>query len=291
MTSPAAASGWVLAEIAAPPGHPDFVVRAASPDGTTVLFQDRSVFDQLFVARGGTVAPVTPPGHDEGVPIFARLSPSGATIVGAFESRVWTGDPMPGRTETLPPIPGSGPGSGVVTLEFVTEETVAILLGTGTATSPASQLLTLDLRSLEYHLATDRHDGVWLLASAPGPVLVVDASARRDNSGWQLFLVDADGSTRLLLDVGGSSAVVISRAGDHVAFSKGDGGAQGVFVADPATGQVSRVALTGLVESFSPDGTQLAIALADGGIAAFDLADGTSTTLPTAARAAWIRGP
>jgi hypothetical protein len=284
-------SAWVLRTLPTPSSHPAFVVRAVSPDGATVIFQDPSVYDELYIERAGSVESIVLPGHEVGTPMFVGMSPGGAIAIVLEANRLWRYDVASGAISPIPDFPASAGTTGILGLAFVSEHSLAVLAATGDQFSPSSQLWTLDLEKDVYAPLGDRHNALAPLVCDSGVVLIVDESARHDNTGWHLYLVDPEGTDRLLFDATGVGYLAVAPDCKRLVISKGEAGRDGTYVVDLQTGASRRIAPDGIVRSFAPDGQLFAITFGDAHIEAFTL-DGVSVnSLPSADPAAWVGVP
>jgi len=247
---------WTLARLDAPLGHGSFVVRGVSSDGGVVVFQDPSVYDRLYVEHDGPVDEILVPSHAVGTPMAARLSPNADHVLVLESNHLWSYDIASRATVAVPDPPG---GPGVVTFEFVSETSVAVLSDASTTPEPPrSQLWRLDLETGAWTKIGDRHDGIYLFSTARGIVPVVDESARHDDSGWHLYLVGADGGDRLLYDASGWGHVAVSADGLHLGLSKGGPGGS-TSIVDLTSGTITPAGHDGIVQTFSPDGRLLEV--------------------------------
>jgi hypothetical protein len=284
-------SAWALRTLPTPSGHPAFVVRAASPDGATVIFQDPSVYDELYIEQAGSVESIVLPDREPGTPMFVAMSPSGAAAIVLEANRLWRDDLASGTISPIPDFPVSSGTTGILGLAFVSERSLAVLAATGDQFSPSSQLWTLDLAKDVYVPLGDRHNALAPLVCDSGVVLIVDESARHDNSGWHLYLVDQAGSDRLLFDATGVGYLAIAPDCKRLVISKGEAGRDGTYLVDLETGASRRITPDGIVRSFAPDGQLFSITFGDAHIEAFTL-DGLSVkSLPSADSAAWVGVP
>jgi hypothetical protein len=288
--TPFSPTAWELRALPPPPNHADFVVHGSSPDGQIVIFQDPSVFDHVYVERVAGVSEILVPGHEVGTPMSARLSPNGTAAIVDEANHLWRYDIGSGHISALPDAPGA---SALDSYAFISESTVAVLTGPiegpigGAPTN--TELWVLDLTSGTYTRLGTRHNAILLYPTELGIVVVVDESARHDNTGWHLYLIGSDGGDRLLYDASGAGWVAIAPNCQHVSVSRGDSGSRGTTLVDLATKATTQVSTDGMVQTFSPDGLQFEVLFeTDNHAEAFSLNGARIGTIPNGAAAAWV---
>jgi hypothetical protein len=278
---------WQLTSIPTPPGHPTFVVLAASPDASVVLFRDADAYDHVFVARNGAVTELQLPGSDPGTPIAVLAAPSGWSAVLQRGARLWRYDLARGSLAELPPVPE---GAGVQWLSFVSDNELVIVEALADTPVHPTQVWTLDLPSGDYAKLGSRTNVEMAFGTERGVMLVVDESPAHDNEGWHVYLADADGSDTLAYDASGETELAVSRDGRYLALSQSVAGTGPVTIVDLDANRTATLAPGGVVRSFSPDGTEVGVET-DGELRAYRL-DGTiAATIAAPDAAAWVGAP
>jgi hypothetical protein len=267
-----------------------YLVRGVSPDGARVLVQEPQAAQSVHLIVSPTdVRNLVVPDHAVGAPIGSAMSPDGRFVLLSELGQAWIYD-IDQETYTKLPNP---PGTTVGFFWVANASNILVLTGPmashefGGTTN--TQLWRLELDTLTYSGLGARHDGINVFpAEDGGAMLVTDASAEHDNSGWILYRILPDGSDHLWLDVGASfptpSALAVGLDGESLVFTIGDDFRAMYFDGRAAVVQIG----LGIVLDFSPDSLLLRLAQADGSVQAVDRTGALVTSLSSLA-SGWIR--
>lgn len=279
-------SSWSFRTIAAPSGHPSFVVRGVSEDGRTVLFQDKSVYDEAFVEVLGAVSQIIPPGHQAGQTISLRLSPSSDKVLVVEANRLALYDINHKSVASIRDLPGR---PGLITYEFVSDTVLAVLANNATSPGPTNTSVWLvDLPAGDARLITQRTDADFLYPVDGGLVLSVRGAGAHPT--WKLLRLDPGQNETPLFDVTGYSYVAIDRSGLRLALADGEEGSGGVAIVDVTSGTRVELPTTGIPLSFSPDGSRVAVkGPGTGNETTFTVTGDQVGSVSNAAQGAWSR--
>lgn len=284
-----APTSWSFEIVPTPRGHPDFVVLAATPDGSAVFFRDADTYEPVFVDQGGRVSQIVLPiPNSQGSPITLRLAPDGSFAVLEQFPELWRYGVRSGDLTKLPKLPGD---TAIEWFDFAGASQLAVIAGRTDTPIHPTQLWTLDLETGSWSKVGTRSDSEIVFGTDRGLVLLVDESANHDQSGWHLYLAAPDGTDHLLYDASGAGWLEVAPDGFHLAYSTiGAGGA--TYAVDLASGRSIKVSDDGQVGDdagrFAPDGSQFSVAFSDGHGEAFDLSGERTAIVPAADHAAWI---
>lgn len=286
---PSGLSYWRLVQLELPVELEGYLVRGVSPDGAPVLVQEPQAAQSVRLIVSPTdVRDLVAPEHSTGAPIGSALSPDGRFVLLSELGQAWIYDIDQETYTRLPNPPGTSGGS------FWVANASRLVVLTGPQASHEfggttnTQLWSLDLDTLTYSELGARHDGVNVFpAEDGGAMLVTDASAAHDNSGWILFRILPDGSDHLFLDLGASypppSALAVGLDGQSVAFTIGDDLRAMYFDGRYRAAQIG----VGYVLDFSPDSLLLRVAQRDNTVQAIDRTGALVTSLPQLA-SGWV---
>jgi hypothetical protein len=287
---PSGLSYWQLVPLELPAELEGYLVRGVSPDGARVLVQEPQAAQSVHLIVSPTdVRNLVVPDHAVGAPIGSAMSPDGRFVLLSELGQAWIYD-IDQETYTKLPNP---PGTTVGFFWVANASNILVLTGPmashefGGTTN--TQLWRLELDTLTYSGLGARHDGINVFpAEDGGAMLVTDASAEHDNSGWILYRILPDGSDHLWLDVGASfptpSALAVGLDGESLVFTIGDDFRAMYFDGRAAVVQIG----LGVVLDFSPDSLLLRLAQADGSVQAVDRTGALVTSLSSLA-SGWIR--
>lgn len=288
-TSPSPAPPtWQLREVALPMELAGHSVLGVSPDGETILVGDASAFSSVHLVTPTEVVELVVPGHTAGTPVVAQLSPDARFVVLMERGRLWRFNIAAHTYDVLPNAPGT---EGAIGWALSDSGRLLVLTGRvasvefGGATDTA--LWTLDLSELRYERLGTRTDGIAVYPLTGGAALLSDESVSHDNSGWVVHGMRPDGSDEVLYDIGRQFGVVAAFA------LSPDGTALAVTLADNGTWILEASAeeaievSAGRVIDFSPDGAMLRMALPDGWVKALDR-EGTVIATVSGPTTGWV---
>ena len=281
-------SSWRLVQIDLPAEVAGHQVAGVSPDGKVVLVVELPALSSAHLVTAAELRNLIVPGHTDGAPISAQLSPDGGFVLLSELGLAWRYEVSSMAYTRLPNPPGM-PGG-----QWMIQDSHHALVLTGSVASHEfggitdTQVWRLDLETLAYSELGARHDGVGVYPVADGgAVILVDTSSQHDNTGWIFYRILPDGSDHLLYDYGTNypppSGWAVALDGQSIAFTVGGGK---TLLFEESSGDVLKLGDGGVLD-FSPDSVLVRLLRQDGTVVAVDRS-GTIVTSLSGPPSGWI---